>query len=432
MEDTVTEAVRKQYEAYSYPPPIEDAEKFLKKWGPLTCDPKFAGIQLWSEGRPRQDLRILCAGCGSSQAPLIALNNPDCTVVGIDLSETSLAHSNRLRDRHYLKNLELRRMSLLDVGQLSSAFDLILCTGVLHHLPNPDAGLRALADVLEPSGSMAIMLYGKAARAGVYLVQDILRRLGAGPDAEGLGMARELLKFVPQHHYLFEPNGKLPIDLAQDAGIVDMLLHPQDRAYSVPEIMAFVAAAELIFFGWNDNADYCADRFLAGEMLEKVLALPPAEQWAIVENLALLNSRHDFFVRKPQSGRFLTCFDTDDYLSYVPHVRAGVKLAGDANALVLTRAAPQGAIVTPISRSEALLLEQIDSSREHIRNPESPHVRTVRARPEGGFRSRRVRADVAIGAPPVRQGAEIRVASHGRGLNRGRPAIQRLGEHHAC
>ncbi|HVQ71823.1 MAG TPA: class I SAM-dependent methyltransferase [Bradyrhizobium sp.] len=363
MEDTVTEAVRKQYEAYSYPPPIEDAEKFLKQWGPLTCDPKFAGIQLWPEGRPRQELRILCAGCGSSQAPLIALNNPDCSVVGIDLSETSLAHSNRLRDRHGLKNLELRQMSLLDVGQLSSAFDLILCTGVLHHLPNPDAGLKALADVLEPSGSMGIMLYGKAARTGVYLVQDILRRLGAGPDAEGLGMARALLKFVPSHHYLFEATGKLPIDLAQDAGIVDMLLHPQDKAYSVPEVMAFVAAAGLVFFGWNDNADYCADRFLSGEMLEKVLALPAAEQWAIVEDLALLNSRHDFFVRKPQSARFLTCFDTDDYLSYVPHVRAGVKLAGDVNALVLTRAAPQGTIVTPISRSEALLLEQIDSSR---------------------------------------------------------------------
>jgi hypothetical protein len=46
MEDTVTEAVRKQYEAYSYPPPIEDAEKYLKKWGPLTCNSKFAGIQL--------------------------------------------------------------------------------------------------------------------------------------------------------------------------------------------------------------------------------------------------------------------------------------------------------------------------------------------------------------------------------------------------
>ena len=199
------------------------------------------------------------------------------------------------------------------------------------------------------------MLYGKAARAGVYQVQDILRRLGAGPDAEGLEMARELLKFVPPHHYLFEPNGKLPIDLAQDAGIVDMLLHPQDRAYSVPEIMEFVAAAGLIFFGWSDNADYCADRFLSGEMLERVLALPDAEQWAVVENLALLNSRHDFFLRKPHSARFLIRFDTDDYLSYVPQVRSGVKLAGDANALVLTRATPQGTVVTPISRSEALM-----------------------------------------------------------------------------
>jgi hypothetical protein len=176
-------------------------------------------------------------------------------------------------------------------------------------------------------------------------------------------MARELLKFVPSHHYLIEPTGKLPNDLAQDAGIVDMLLHPQDRAYSVPEIMEFVAAAGLIFFGWSDNADYCADRFLSGEMLERVLALPATEQWAVVENLALLNSRHDFFVRKPQSARFLTRFDTDDYLSYVPHVRSGVKLAGEANALVLTRAAPQGTVVTPISRSEALLLEQIDGNK---------------------------------------------------------------------
>ena len=67
MKDTVTEAVRKQYEAYSYPPPIEDAAAFLKQWGPLTCDPRFAGIQLWPEGRPRGDLRILCAGCGSSR-----------------------------------------------------------------------------------------------------------------------------------------------------------------------------------------------------------------------------------------------------------------------------------------------------------------------------------------------------------------------------
>ena len=366
MNDTVTEAVRKQYEAYSYPPPIEDAAQFLKQWGPLTCDPKFAGIQLWPEGRPRQDLRILCAGCGSSQAALIALNNPNCSVLGVDLSEASLAHSNRLRDRHRLANLELQQMSLLDVGKLKSSFDLIACTGVLHHLPDPEAGLRALADVLDPSGSMAIMLYGKAGRAGVYLMQDILRRLGAGRNTEGVRLARELLKFIPSYHYLISTTGKLPNDLADDtgdAGIVDMLLHPQDRAYSVPEVMELVEAAGLVFFGWSDNALYCADRFLSGEMLEKVLALAPAEQWAIVDNLAALNSRHDFFVRKPQSARHLIRFDKDDFLSFVPHVRSGVKLAGEASSLILTRRSLEGEVSTPISRSEALLLEQVDGNK---------------------------------------------------------------------
>jgi SAM-dependent methyltransferase len=363
MVEAVTEAVRKQYEAYSYPPPIEDAGEFLKKWGPLTCDPRFAGVQLWPEGRPRQDLRILCAGCGSSQAALIALNNPDCSILGVDLSEASLAHTKRLADRHGLANLELQQMSLLDVGTLKRSFDLIVSTGVLHHLPDPDAGLKALADVLEDKGSMALMLYGKAGRAGVYLLQDILRRLGAGPDADGLRMAHELLKFVPPGHYLTSPTGKLPQDLADDAGIVDMLLHPQDRAYSVPEVMQFVEAAGLIFFGWNDNAPYCADRFLHGQMLEKVLALPIPEQWAIVDNLAALNSRHDFFVRKPQSARFLIRFDTDDFSSYVPHVRSGAGLAGNASALVVTRSSPEGAVITPISRAEALLLEQADGNR---------------------------------------------------------------------
>ena len=90
--------------------------------------------------------------------------------------------------------------------------------------------------------------------------------------------------------------------------------------------MEFVKAAGLIFFGWSDNTLYCADQYLSGEMLEMVLALPAVEQWAIIDNLAALNKRHDFFARKPQSARFLTRFDTDDYLSYVPLIRAGIRL----------------------------------------------------------------------------------------------------------
>ena len=189
-----------------------------------------------------------------------------------------------------------------------------------------------------------------------------MRRLGAGPNAEGLRTARELLKFVPSHHYLISPTGKLPHDLADDAGVVDMLLHPQDRAYSVPDIMEFVAAAGLIFFGWSDNTLYCADRFLSGEMLERVLALPAAEQWAVIDNLAALNWGTIFSSGSPKARASLLA-SIQMIMSYVPHVRSGIKLAGEANALILTRPSPQGEVITPMSRSEALLLEQIDGKK---------------------------------------------------------------------
>ena len=38
-------------------------------------------------------------------------------------------------------------------------FDYIDCCGVLHHLPEPDAGFRALAAALAPGGDMGLIIY---------------------------------------------------------------------------------------------------------------------------------------------------------------------------------------------------------------------------------------------------------------------------------
>jgi hypothetical protein len=50
----------------------------------------------------------------------------------------------------------------------------------VHHLPDPDAGLRALHDVLKPNGALNVMVYAPYGRAGVYMLQDYCRRLGVG------------------------------------------------------------------------------------------------------------------------------------------------------------------------------------------------------------------------------------------------------------
>ena len=42
---------------------------------------------------------------------------------------------------------------------------------MLHHLPDPETGLTILADSLEPDGGMALMLYARIGRTGVYQLQ---------------------------------------------------------------------------------------------------------------------------------------------------------------------------------------------------------------------------------------------------------------------
>ena len=77
-----------------------------------------------------------------------------------------------------LRNIQFLTGSLLDLPSMPiGQFDYIDCTGVLHHLPDPAAGMRALASVLQPDGGVGVMLYGEYGRSGVYPLQEMLRTL---------------------------------------------------------------------------------------------------------------------------------------------------------------------------------------------------------------------------------------------------------------
>src|SRR6478752_8184753 len=140
MEDVST-LVARQYEAFAYPEPFADLKAEVAKGYYQVGDPSLYGPVLWPRGRPQRPLKILVAGCGTLQAAYAAYMNPDDAVVGIDLSETSLAHERYLQERHGLDNLKLFKGDLLEVGSLGETFDVILSTGVLHHLADPGAGL---------------------------------------------------------------------------------------------------------------------------------------------------------------------------------------------------------------------------------------------------------------------------------------------------
>ncbi|OQW60153.1 MAG: hypothetical protein A4S17_10610 [Proteobacteria bacterium HN_bin10] len=323
MEDVST-IVAKLYEGHPYPPPILDLSKAISQGNYQVGDPTLWAPLLWPEGRPRQKLKILVAGCGTQQAAWFAFTNRDSDVMGVDLSEPSLAHHRYLQEKHALQNLRLFRGDLREVGKIGENFDLIICTGVLHHMADPDEGARALAGVMVNDGVLVGMVYAAFRRTGVYMMQDLFRRLEVKPDASGIAFARQVLASLPPWHFAhFHINASQ--DVKSDAGFVDTFLHPQDRAYTVPQVLALIEGNGLHFQGWFENALYYPEGSdsIAPELRARLAKIPERDQWASMELLMQWAHWHFFFARKRPTPAI--SFSGDAWKSYVPHYNPGIR-----------------------------------------------------------------------------------------------------------
>src|SRR5260370_28067530 len=169
------DAARSFYDRYPYPRPVDSLEQYRRLWD----DPhrRRADHHLfWPDRSYSEDHSILIAGCGTSQAAKHALRWPAAQITGIDVSGTSVWCNEDLKRKYCLNNLQVYQLPIERVNELEGSFDRIVCTGVLHHLADPDAGLRALRGVLKPDGAMHLMVYAPYGRTGIYMLQEFCRR----------------------------------------------------------------------------------------------------------------------------------------------------------------------------------------------------------------------------------------------------------------
>jgi SAM-dependent methyltransferase len=324
MED-VSRLVAKQYEAFAYPEPFADLAQPIREGYHQIGDPGLYAPVLWPRGKPKRSLKILVAGCGTVQAACIAYMNRGDDVVGIDLSEASLAHERFLQERHGLSNLALFKGNLLEVGSLGQGFDVIICTGVLHHMADPGSGLEALRDVLVPDGVMVLMVYGATVRAGVYMLQDAFRRMEIEQSPDGVAQVRRILDELPSRHYA-QDYIRAATELKDDSAVVDTFLHPQDRAYTVPRLIELVEGAGLVFQNWVDNYSYWRNGVWGPDtaVAMAVDPLPREEHWAAVEMLRQSAGFHLFTARHSGSELATVDFERDHWADFVPHRAPGL------------------------------------------------------------------------------------------------------------
>ena len=209
-------------------------------------DPVHAHRIYWPDREYPPELDILIAGCGANQAACFAFTNPSAKVVAIDVSQPSLDHQQYLKDKHGLKNLELHLLPIEELSALGRDFDLVVSSGVLHHLADPHQGMQALAGCLRRDGVASVMLYGKYGRIGVDLLASVFGDLGLGQDDSALQAVKEMLPLLPADHpvrsYL-----KYASDLKTDAGVVDTFLHERQRSYTVGECIDLVTSGGSFF-----------------------------------------------------------------------------------------------------------------------------------------------------------------------------------------
>jgi SAM-dependent methyltransferase len=365
--DVVTEKVRAFYERHPYPPPVESLETYRLLWQDLQR--RRADFHVaWPARSYRENHSILIAGCGTSQAAKHALRWPAARVTGIDFSATSVRHTEELKRKYELHNLEVHRLPVERVGELGATFDQVVCTGVLHHLADPAAGLAALRDVLRPHGAMHLMVYAPHGRTGVYMLQEFCRRVGIAATDGGIRDLATALGALPPGHPLGTLLRDAP-DFRQPAALADALLHPHDRAYSVPQLFELLEGAGLTFGRWVWQAAYSPGcGVMAGlPQAPRLAALPLPDQYAAVELFRGTMLRHSVIAcrndGRSASHRF--GFAGNAWQSYVPirmpdTISVQERLPPGAAAVLINRNHTYTDIYLPIDAQEKRLLDAID------------------------------------------------------------------------
>ena len=322
--------VRKQYEEFPYPernPPDEVKQFWATYLSRLDAVNHFCH-------KGRQDFnnfRVLIAGGGTGDNALSwgeQLKGKDnCEVVYLDMSTASTTIAKKRAAVRKLTDIKWINDSILNIPNLGlGKFDHIDCAGVLHHLSDPDAGLKALTSVLKPGGAMSLMVYAPYGRTGIYVIQNLMRLVNGAEEnpRQKIKNTKTILESLPIYHsYKIAKQLKTLTfnDDTNDAGVYDMFLHSQDRAYTILEVHDWLERCGLRMADEPGNCyiqeEYLPETHIHDKNLLKIIkGYSLKVQQAIGEAVANRIPKHEFFAVHKDAGDTVARIKDRDLVFY--------------------------------------------------------------------------------------------------------------------
>lgn len=246
VQTTVSCSVREQYEASPYP-----RWKNVDVYPPLTVN-DFMQYLFASYEPGDQDVdmpEVLIAGCGTGrQAIMTASILARCNMLAIDLSLSSLAYGMRKARELGVDNITFAQADILEFRS-GRKFHIIESAGVLHHLAEPETGLKILANHLETDGLLRIGLYSDMARRSVTKAKEYIREKGYGASSDEIRLARKDIQNLGDDH---PARGVVhAADFFSLSECRDLLFHAQERNYRLHEISAMLDRCGLECIGFE-------------------------------------------------------------------------------------------------------------------------------------------------------------------------------------
>lgn len=192
---------------------------------------------------------VLIAGCGTGrEAVWSATTLKHARVLAVDLSRRSLAYAARQSQQLGL-SIDFAQADLLELGGQDRRFDVIHSVGVLHHMDDPMAGLRALRALLRPHGVMELGLYSATARRPILAVRNLLAGSDLPSTPDGIRRLRQIILSLPDDH-----PGRAVIRSPDFYGISpcrDLLMHVRELHATLPWLDHALKALDLEFLGFR-------------------------------------------------------------------------------------------------------------------------------------------------------------------------------------
>ena len=249
ISDNISKKVREQYEENPYP-----------RWRYTNITPKNNFLSILNNNIHPNKINldnnnlkrdILIAGCGTGQHLVSNASYENSDILAVDLSLSSLSFAKRKMQELNYTNIEFLHGDILNLNNLNKKFSVIECVGVLHHLEDPEEGLKVLLNILEPNGYLKLGLYSDYARKHIVETRKLLKKHNIDNNISTIRNCREIIKNEKENK-IFK---KLiyNYDFYSTSNFRDLIFHVQEHRYTLSKISKLLKKYDLEFLGFTNS-----------------------------------------------------------------------------------------------------------------------------------------------------------------------------------